>query len=95
MTATGGSTNRIEVSPFGDPAHVVRYLHCETHSVKRGDVVAPWTPLGTTGSRGGGSTGVHLHLDVVALGRPSSEECWSREYVDPLAYPIRDVPVGH
>ena len=95
VVITGGDTNRIEVAQFGDSAHVIRYLHCETHAVSRGDSVAPWTTLGTTGTRGGGSTGVHLHLDVVARGVPSSEpSCWSQEYVDPLRYSIRDVPSG-
>jgi len=91
----GVDTNSVAVEPFGRPGFTVRYLHCASRAVSEGDLVYPWSQLGTTGDVGGGSTGIHLHVDVVRNGVPSSEpSCWSREYVDPETFETPDTMSG-
>jgi hypothetical protein len=78
----------IAVQPFGDATSVVQYLHCSSSRVNIGDVVAPWTVLGTTGDKAPPGTdihGIHLHIQVISPGKPK-HSCWNRNYVDPGAW---------
>lgn len=86
VAGVGGQCSSVTVQPFHDQNHFVQYLHCSSIQVSKGDYVAPWTTLGTTGEVGCGATGVHLHLHVVKKSAQPSNPCWSRQYVDPKSW---------
>lgn len=80
----------ITVRPFHDAARYVQFLHSSYWSVKEGDIIAPWTPLGNTGNAG--AEAIHLHIQVVddsAVCVPI-HDCWDRCYIDPTTWPIND-----
>ncbi len=46
---------------------VTRYAHCDTITVKTGDLVAQGSPIGTLGATGN-ATGVHVHFEFIENG---------------------------
>lgn len=83
----------ISVRPFNDPTATVQYIHCSSSTVNVGDVVAPWTVLGTTGDKvplGKPVPPIHLHIQV-AYSRPPQNACWAskdphRDFVNPATF---------
>lgn len=92
----GGEWGTITVVPFGTEDQV-QYLHCSAINVQPGDIVAPWTVIGTTGEvcPTGGCNGIHLHLQVTrSTGKPS-HKCWDRNYLNPNTWTYDNPLIGH
>jgi hypothetical protein len=83
----------IAVKPFDDPTVVVQYLHCSSTNVNLGDIVAPWTILGTTGNCSPTPVPIHLHIQVIYPGAPANL-CWNQNFVDPQTWNIVSPMLG-
>ncbi|SDB60859.1 hypothetical protein SAMN03159422_02399 [Agrobacterium fabrum] len=84
----GGPWGTITVRPFNEPSTIIQYLHCFDFKVGRGDLVAPWTIIGSTGDTappGTNITGIHLHVHLIQPGTPT-DPGWSQNYVDPATW---------
>lgn len=91
----GGQWGTISVRPFGS-TDVIQYLHCSSIDVASGEIVAPWTILGTTGDvcPPGTCNGVHLHLQAVSADGTPTYDCWSRNYLNPNSWTYANPLVG-
>lgn len=76
----------ITVIPFHAPSCKIQYLHSSRRDVSVGEIVAPWTILGMTGSVAPSNrpvSGIHLHLQVNDP-EGQSVECWDgRSFSNP------------
>ena len=84
----------IAVQPFHDLQATVQYLHGATSNVNIGDLVAPWTVIGSTGDCSPTPVPIHLHIQVVYPGAPAYA-CWgNRNFVNPETWDTGDPLVG-
>ena len=93
----GGRWGTITVVPFHNQKSSIQYLHCSSIAVKVGEIVAPWTVLGTTGDRAppdSGVTGYHLHLHVIESQGSPLHDSWPQNFVDPTSWDLGNPLVG-
>ncbi len=85
----GGPWGTITINPFVGANHKVQHLHSSSVNVSVGDIVSPWSILGSTGTTappGIPISGVHLHIQVAdEAGTPKYPE-WDRAYVNPTSW---------
>ena len=93
----GGQWGTVTVNPLHAPSVRIQYLHCTNISVASGQLVTPWTVLGSTGATAppnSGITGIHLHLQVQPPGS-GAPPCWKgRYFVDPTKFSTPDLMRG-
>ncbi|MDH5580313.1 MAG: M23 family metallopeptidase [Bdellovibrionales bacterium] len=85
----GGQWGTITVDPFHTPGHQVQHIHTSNQNIRPGDIIAPWTIIGTTGKAAPPDkpvTGVHLHLQVFDKNGSPKYPQWDRAFVDPQKF---------